>query len=241
MGSVNNNNAAVILAGGTGSRFSDNINKSLALIENFQLWEYVLRQYLNLTFIDSIIIVTNDEITSVVREKILKQYQTENFAVKIVSGGPTRQLSCWAGLLALKASKPINVIFQEAARPIVHEDIIIKGLSLLERNPSALAVQKSRDGLLNVNNDFVIESIQSRNATVCGIGPEFFNYQKIIHAHEKALDDGIIDFPESCGLFSYYGGKVKCFLSNNPSIKVTYPYDLEIVKGILSAGAHEKL
>ena len=226
-------NALIILAGGTGSRFNNKVNKTLATLNGVPLWEHVLLRYLKMGIVKSIVIVANEKIIDDIKKTVKKKYKNLPCSINVVKGGDTRQLSSHEGLKALYDFYPKNIIFQEAARPIINENTVRKGINILSDFDAVLPVQKSRDGLLNIDEKANIKSLQPRDETVCGIGPEFFKFSKIMEAFNIALKNKETKFPENCGLFVHYGGKVKCFFSSGPSLKVTHPYDLKIVESIL--------
>lgn len=230
---LRNQNTLVILAGGTGSRFSENINKSMIKIDGLELWEYVLRHYQRLGCISKVFIVAHKEIERSIRERLIAVEHEFLLKSVVIPGGETRQLSCWNALRHADNRKTGKIIFQEAARPLVYPSIIENGLAQLDEFEGALAVSKSRDGLLNIGSDGLVKSPQSRDTTVCGVGPEFFQYQSIYEAHKMALSENSIEFAENCGLLATYGGRIKTFETRLPNLKVTHPNDFDYVKAII--------
>ncbi|MDB0062194.1 2-C-methyl-D-erythritol 4-phosphate cytidylyltransferase [Octadecabacter sp.] len=226
-------NAVVILAGGSGTRYSNSVNKSLEHISGIPLWKIVLNKYIDLEIAQEYVVVCNREIISEIEADILINYKELRKVLHVIPGGSERQQSILRGLQELHADE-INAIFiHEAARPIICKTTLEECKRLVELNDAVLPIQHSRDGLLIVNDENDVVGYNDRRTTVCGIGPEVMRYHIALSSFEEAEKENLL-FPESCSLLAYYGINVKTFLTKNLSIKVTHPNDLLIAQTMMS-------
>ena len=101
------NNYFVILAAGTGKRFSKKTLKQYQIYKNRPVIDHSIIKALKSKLFKKIIIV--------VRNKKNNSYLNSN--IKIIKGGKERSDSSLLALKYLKKFKPTNVLIHDAARP----------------------------------------------------------------------------------------------------------------------------
>ena len=225
-------NAVIILAGGRGTRFSNSFNKSMLVVSGKALWEHVLDSYLRHPKIDHAVIVANVDILPVVTKKIAARNDCHPDKVKITTGGESRQLSVQKGLLSLDANSTSTVFIHEAARPLVYHDLIDECLKKQRQFDGVLPIQKSRDGLLTIDNEGIVKGFQDRDQVVSGVGPEVLDYKKGVLAFTEAARK-CWEFPESCSLLASLGYTIGTILTTYPSLKVTHPVDACMIEKLM--------
>mgnify|MGYP001391245663 CR=1 FL=1 len=116
-------NSAIIVAGGSGSRFSKKKPKQFFKINGREIFSISIETFLKHPKINEVIIVSH---------KDWKEYIQHQFPdCKIVLGGKRRQDSAYNGLCAVSSDSK-NVLIHDAARPFISREIISNCLSQLE-------------------------------------------------------------------------------------------------------------
>ena len=99
---------AVILAGGTGSRFGLNIPKQFAKLAGKTIIEHTIEVFENHKQIDEICIVIKSEWKNKIEEFVIKNKYSK--VLKIISGGEERKDSSLSAIIAYESEKKINLI-----------------------------------------------------------------------------------------------------------------------------------
>ena len=132
-------NSAVIVAGGTGSRFGGNIPKQFIKIDGQEILLFSVNTFLDHPQIDEVIIVSHPDWMN----HVVSQYP-DCYAVE---GGKHRQVSSFNGVTAISAESN-NVLIHDAARPFVSEQIISDCLSALENYDGSAPIIPTLDSLV---------------------------------------------------------------------------------------------
>jgi 2-C-methyl-D-erythritol 4-phosphate cytidylyltransferase len=114
---------AIIVAGGSGLRFSKRIKKQFFKVNNKSILELTIEKFNNIKDIDNIILVLpKDEVSEYSYLKNIFKKITN-----ITSGGDTRTRSVYNGLLIIKPHFSLQhdkVLIHDGVRPLVSEELI---------------------------------------------------------------------------------------------------------------------
>lgn len=204
-------NAALILAGGNGSRFGGEVPKQYHKLKDGKtILDHTIEKFQQLT-----------DIICVVIDQQHKKFFLEK-SIKYTFGGKTRQESVRLGLEYLESYKPKNVLIHDAARPFVSPDIIsgvIRKLDKCEAVEVALPITdtvKTFDG-----------KIIDRNAIYATQTPQGFDFQIISELHSKAFRNRMNDYTDDISIYLDSGRKNLGIVDGCPkNIKITYKKDL---------------
>ena len=204
-------NALVILAGGIGNRFGNEIPKQFNEINGENLIEFFLNR-IDLNNFEIIVIVIKNK-----DSKYLKNLKSNFPLIKILfaNSGKTRQESSKNGLDKLTAYMPENVLIHDSARPFCSNKLIKKILKQLNKKKSAIPYTLNSDKKINVKGEEINEEIMFIQT------PQGFKFQLINEAHKKsnmkiAKDDSILVSKKDINFIK--GEKF--------NIKITYSNDL---------------
>ena len=212
-------NVAIILAGGSGTRFGSETPKQYIKINDKEVIQYTIEAFEKSSLIHKIIIVVSDE--------YIKKISTKNPDHVIVSGGDSRLSSSYKGLLAApKDSK--KVLIHDAARPFVTQKIIASCIEGLDAYKAVVTSISATDTIIKSKNNEV-DSIQKRDELYLNQTPQGFNYKTIMEAH-KSNRKNVTDDISLLDL-----NKVKCKIIKGSyrNIKITTPEDIYTAKTIL--------
>ena len=211
-------NTAIILAAGTGSRMESDIPKQFININNKMVIEYSINAFNQNKNIDQVIVVCNENWTSIIKEK----YNN----IKVVDGGKNRTESSYIGLLECDP-QCINVLIHDASRPFISQSIINNGLNYLQKFDSAIPIIECDDSLINYQ---TLEYLQ-RNKTKIIQTPQAFNYKQIVNSYltiEKNNDINNESLTDNLSvvLKCNENVNVKLFAGEKTNFKITKEEDL---------------
>ncbi len=217
----------IILAGGAGSRFSNEVPKQLVKIAGKTLLEHTVEKFEHNTNIDKIIIVANPHFFKDI--KLVMDNRKFAKIKAVIKGGVTRQESSFLGLKKCDPKTTKYVLFHDAVRPFISDRIINDILLALKKNKAVDVAIPPADTLIKVSKDRFIESIPERSGFMRGQTPQGFDYKTILKAHNIAHKNKDYDFTDDCGIVLKYGfSKVYVVEGSEENMKVTNPLDIHI-------------
>ncbi|MGI6329627.1 MAG: 2-C-methyl-D-erythritol 4-phosphate cytidylyltransferase [Bacilli bacterium] len=230
---------AIILCGGVGSRFKNNIPKQLIKIEEKPIFEYTIDKFNRNINVDKIILVINEKYQNQFRPKDL--YKTYFKIGDIVVGGKTRRESVLKGLEVISNEKS-KILIHDGVRPFVSEDTINRCIEALDEHDAIYPAVNSADTLIEVNEKLFISNIPNRKYMRRGQTPQGFKFSIIKKAHQLALNDVNVDeeITNDCGLIKRYNlCEIKVVEGNRENFKITYPGDLELFNQVIKGDKNE--
>ena len=132
-------NSAVIVAGGTGSRFGDKIPKQFIKVRGLELLAYSVNTFTSHNKIDEVIIVSHKDWI----KHVSKNYPH----CKVVQGGLHRQESSLNGVISV-SKKTNHILIHDAARPLVSHEIISNCLSALNNADVSVPILEPSSSLV---------------------------------------------------------------------------------------------
>lgn len=220
-----NNIKAVILASGTGTRFSDTQPKQFAKLAGLPVLVHTLKVFESSRCITGIVVVTPEEFVDQIW-RLADQFGLGKI-VKVVVGGATRQESSSIGINCCGPGTDY-VLIHDSVRPFVTHRVIDDIVAAVVEHKAVDTVIPSADTIVEVDPEGFISCIPDRSRLRRGQTPQAFGYELILGAHRKALADRIENATDDCALVLRYGHKVYVVPGDEQNIKITYPLDLHI-------------
>ena len=213
-------NIAIILAGGSGTRFDSEIPKQYIEIGNKKIIQYSIDAFEISKFIDQIIIV--------VTNKYVEEISMQNPNHIVVGGGESRVESSYNGLLACpKNSK--KILIHDAARPFVSQEIITSCIDGLDKYKAVVTSIPATDTIIKGASGEVI-SVQNRNQLFLNQTPQGFDYKTIMNAYKMDKRDVTDDI----SLLDLNQTKCKIIEGSSKNMKITTSADIRTAKGMLN-------
>ncbi len=217
---MNIKNAAIILAGGTGSRYGSDTPKQFTSINGRMVLDYTVEQFDHDA--DMTVLVVSKEYIS----PMSKRYKhKKNFY--ICEGGCSRQESVLKALEFLKDFNPELAAVHDGARMLVSRKMIKDGFKTAAEKGSAVPVVPVSDTLWRKD----MTEILDRDDFVLSQTPQVFNYLNLCAAHKNA---GSKIFSDCAGLYANTFKNVYIYEGDKKNIKLTAPEDRQLIKAILS-------
>jgi ribitol-5-phosphate 2-dehydrogenase (NADP+) / D-ribitol-5-phosphate cytidylyltransferase len=225
---------AVVLAGGSGQRFGTPVPKQLLPLAGKPLIEHSVAAFDQAPGVDEILVVTLA--THAARTRELLAAGRYGKLSKIITGGTTRVDSTRAAIAELGDGE-CDVLFHDAARPLVGQDLIAGCVAAL-REHRAIGVAVPTSDTIAVVGGGVMTGIPPRDTLFRCQTPQGFRLSVIRRAHElAAADPGFARLPatDDCGIVLRYlpEAGVHVVLGSERNIKITYPSDLDLAETLL--------
>ena len=232
-------NIAVIFAGGVGKRMNSKVKPKQFL----EMWGkpiivHTLEVFEKHPEIDAILVACVPGWINYLKT-LISQYQLSKVR-KIVPGGETGQLSIYHGLksaeqLEAGAYRDTIVLIHDGVRPLVNEKVITENIRSVKDHGSAITTVTVTETILVVNEDNEIVDVPERKNSRLARAPQSFFLRDILHAHDRALQEGVQNYIDSCTLMQHYGHQM--FLVDGPkeNIKITSPEDFYTMRALLDA------
>ena len=221
-------NIAIILAGGSGSRFGLNIPKQFAKVAGKTLIEHTLDTFQKNNLIDEICIVIKADWIDKIEEIVINGSYSK--VKKVLNGGEERKDSSLCAINAYKTEENAlnyNMIFHDAVRPFVTDGIIQKCIEGLSHYSAIDVAIPATDTIIEVKNS-IITNIPNRSDMMQGQTPQCFKLKTILNAYEIAQNDPKLKATDDCGIVRKYLPKEEIYVVEGSveNIKITYEQDI---------------
>jgi 2-C-methyl-D-erythritol 4-phosphate cytidylyltransferase len=212
--------AAVLVAGGSGSRLGADRPKAFVEVAGRTLLQHAVRRFAEDERVRDCVVVAPD---GWVDEAAAQA------GVAVVAGGATRQLSVDAGLRVL-ADDVDAVLVHDVARPFVPRAVIDRVLDALRDGAdAAIPGLPVTDTIKQVGADGAVVSTVARDRLVAVQTPQAFRLGALVAAHEAATDDTASD---DASLVEAMGGRVLVVAGDEDAFKITTPRDLLLAEAV---------
>jgi 2-C-methyl-D-erythritol 4-phosphate cytidylyltransferase len=230
---------AVVLAGGSGQRFGGDLPKQLHLLAGRTLIEHSVAAFEQAPGVDAIILVLPPGLVGQARERFTAAGGYRK-VTGVIGGGITRTDSTRCAIAALSADSAgadCNVLFHDAARPLLDQRIISDCVSALGTDQAIGVAVPSSDTIVEVS-DGVVTAMPPRDALARCQTPQGFRLSVIRRAYQLADTDhafGQRPATDDCGIVLRYlpGVPVRLVRGSERNIKITYPHDLHVAETLL--------
>lgn len=224
-------NSAVLLAAGSGRRFSDDTAKQFAVIAGESVLVRSAKLFEESEDVQEIVVVTRETDIPGVRN-ILKKAGIAK-VTRIVAGGDTRQESAKIGFDAVNPEADF-VAIHDAARCLCTPQMLEAVLESAFVNGAAAAACRNTDTLKRTNGtDLVTETLERENTWRVQT-PQVFKAD-IYRAASYTCAKEHFTATDDCALCEHVGFPVHLVDCGPMNIKITYPEDTVIAEAILAS------
>lgn len=215
--------AAIVVAGGRGTRMKAPVNKIFLEVGGRPILEWSLELFERCPGVDQVVVVANA--ADVAACSSLKSRFPR--VSRVVPGGDVRHRSEFAGIAALSAridaGEVETVLVHDAVRPFTSVDLVKRLLVGMAE------VQACIPGLPMPPSTAIVE-----RATVAGYPANLYAVQTpqaadatwLLEAHNKAARAGFLG-TDTASVIEWAGGLVRVISGETDNIKITTPSDLD--------------
>jgi 2-C-methyl-D-erythritol 4-phosphate cytidylyltransferase/2-C-methyl-D-erythritol 2,4-cyclodiphosphate synthase len=204
--------AAILVAGGTGSRFGAEAPKQYLLLAG----KPVIRHAAEALAAHVALLQPVGDAPAIEAALIGLPH------LPPVPGGATRQDSVRAGLEALEPASPDIVLVHDAARPVIPVGTIPALLTALREAPGAIPAAPVADTLKRVVSGTITATV-SRDGLYRAQTPQAFHFKVLLAAHRNSIGVAATD---DASLLEALGQRVAIVPGSDDNIKLTYAEDL---------------
>ena len=222
--------AAVVPAGGCGTRMGNGTPKQFLQLGDVPLLIHALRVFESSRTITEIVVVVPQDAVEYCQEELLPQFALSKVSMVTV-GGARRQDSVWNGLQAVDARTKI-VIVHDAVRPFVTGAMVEQVVESAGTHGAAIAAIPLHDTVKRVAPDGMIETTLDRQRLWSAQTPQAFKIELLREAHQSSRQTGV-EATDDAFLVEQIGHRVAIVNGSPDNIKVTRPEDLVMGEAIL--------
>ncbi|WP_429136322.1 bifunctional 2-C-methyl-D-erythritol 4-phosphate cytidylyltransferase/2-C-methyl-D-erythritol 2,4-cyclodiphosphate synthase [Bartonella heixiaziensis] len=218
--------AAIILAAGRGERAGSlqKIPKQYRLLGQEPVVCHTVRCFSQHPAITTIVLVIHPEDHQICEQAIVDFKEQ----LIIVEGGNTRQISTLRGLHALKKFKPKYVHIHDGARPFIENNLFEKIHTTVNHQEGVLPVLAISDTLKRVNSTYHVLETIPRTHLYSAQTPQCFPFERILDAHEKAMQTCKKEFTDDSSIAEWFGIPMRTIPGDPHNIKITWHEDFDI-------------
>ena len=221
-------NTAIIVAAGSGKRFTAEQPKQFVPLLGKPLIIHTLERFDSCPSIDEIVLVLSKEGVHVFSQ-ISGQFEIVKIR-SIVTGGKTRAESVRNGLDAVDGSRSNIVAVHDGARPLVSIREIARTVETAAESGAACLVAEVTDTIKEIVGERILRTVDRRTLRRA-LTPQAFRYDILRKAFAGIdLSESIND---ECYLVEKLGVKISVVEGNARNIKITRPEDLVLAEAFL--------
>jgi 2-C-methyl-D-erythritol 4-phosphate cytidylyltransferase len=226
---------AVVLAGGSGVRLGGGTPKQLRLLAGRTLVEHCVAAFEAAPGVDEIVVVMPAELVGEAERILAGRYGKLSH---VIAGGTDRPGSTSRAIdLLSRRGENCNVLFHDAARPLVDQRIIADCVAGLTDWEALGVVVPTTDTIAQLA-DGVMTSIPPRESLGRCQTPQGFRLSIIRRAYQLAAADpdaATFTATDDCGIVLRYLPEVEVAVvaGSERNLKITYPSDLRIAEAAL--------
>jgi 2-C-methyl-D-erythritol 4-phosphate cytidylyltransferase len=230
MSSFQYNTIAIVVAGGSGSRFGTEIPKQFLSILSDPLLVWTLRPFQESESIDAFCVVVPQDFVDDVSGWSSKYGLTK--LKWVIAGGQERQDSVVEGLENIPSCE--IVLVHDGARPIMTAELIDRVIEGARDQGACIPGLQVQETLKKVASGGYVITTVNRNDYATIQTPQGFRYTILAEAVHEAKTDGFYGTDEAM-LIERMGFPVRIVDGCRENIKVTTPNDMKLAEALLMA------
>ncbi|MEO0552835.1 MAG: 2-C-methyl-D-erythritol 4-phosphate cytidylyltransferase [Bacteroidota bacterium] len=216
---------AIIVAGGKGTRMKSNTPKQFMLLNGLPVLMHTLNSFFDYSNnINTILVLPEDDLET--WEELCSQYNYTN-AVTMVTGGESRFQSVRNGLNKIEEYSGL-VAIHDGVRPLVGKDIIGASYRLAAVHGSAVAAVRLKESLRKTDQDNT-KAVDRSNFRMIQT-PQTFDLELIKKAYEIKEESSLTD---DASVAEKSGHVISLFEGSYSNIKITTPEDIIIAEALI--------
>ena len=216
------NNLAIILSGGTGTRFDISKPKQFYKLNKKTIVETTVEKFVNSNFFNHIIVVSHKDFFKFTKSLF------NNKNIKVILGGENRQKSVFNGLSAAKSFNPKYVLIHDAVRPFFSMNLLKNVLKKLKGEISVIPSINVYDSVRYFKNNKYSDVFRENLKLIQT--PQGFCFNSIYEAHKKNKES--IHTDDSMILYELKN-KIRLIKGEKMNFKITTKEDYKIGKLIV--------
>jgi len=222
-------NIAIVVAGGIGKRFEDELPKQYHALGGKPVICHCLDLFERSDLVDEVVLVVSDDYLVYASHEIVDKHGHRKIK-KITTGGESRQESVLAGLTACPRGIDLAVI-HDAVRPFLAKDLLYAVIKKAMETGAAILAVPARE-TVKLAKGQIIEKTPLRDTVWIAQTPQVFRFDSILEAHKRA-EAAQNEATDDSQLYEQFCGAVSIVRGSYNNIKITTRGDLAMAGEIL--------
>lgn len=230
---MKNKRIVLLMMGGKGERFGQQLPKQFYSINGMPLYLYILQKYNQMEEIDSIVIVTNPNYYN---ETIEWNKLVDSDKVSyVLKGGNGRSKDIKDALDVINTFADFEdvILIHDATHPYVDTKGTNEVIEAIEKYGGATLGGKQYDTVYYTENGMLKEVI-SRDNVVSGASPEGFKFGIIYDVYKNSTLEELNKMTSAGAIALANGIEMAIIPSNILNLKITHPDDMLILENLAS-------
>ena len=225
-------NIAIILAGGSGSRFGADMPKQFLTVAGKMIIEHTIEAFERHPLIDEIALVSRADFVEEMQG--LAQKNGYKKLKKVLQGGKERYHSSLAAIEAYTDDDD-RLLIHDGVRPLITDRVISDCIAALDKYEAVDVAVPTTDTIIELDENGNIARIPQRRLLRNVQTPQCFRKGTIAQAFSLALKDPEFFPTDDCSIVQKYlpDTPIKVVDGESTNIKITYPEDLALAERIL--------
>jgi 2-C-methyl-D-erythritol 4-phosphate cytidylyltransferase/2-C-methyl-D-erythritol 2,4-cyclodiphosphate synthase len=220
--------AAVIVAGGKGSRFGEG-KKEFATIDGVPALRRAVAPFLAGDRFETVAIVIAPEYAERAAAMLSSDLGILDPRIRFVESGPERADSVRRGLDSLEQNPPDIVLIHDGARPWLSEALLTRVVEGTELHGACIPTIPVTDTIKAIDDRGRVVAHPRRSGLGAAQTPQGFRFQDLLRAHRE-LADRAGSFTDDAELAAAVGVEVYAVDGERENRKITYKDDLSIAE-----------
>lgn len=226
-------NKAMIMMGGSGTRFAADIPKQFIEVDGRPIFSYLVEAYENFADVDEVYIVCHKDWVEFT-ESWVKSLSLEKVR-GVVVGGTSRSQSVQFGLAAmLDSTQPDDIVLiHDVTHPFIDEDNVGTCIRACRECGASTLAGSCFDTMYTVDDEGFIASIEDRSRLVSATAPECFRFGTIYPLYKDKTADELETMTSAGAMLVSSGHPVRVVRTPLINLKITLQEDMEAFKKLL--------
>jgi len=222
--------AAVVAAGGTGTRMHSGTPKQFLEIARKPILLHTVESISSLESVKEIVIALPREHKD--KAEAIVQQQKMPVNIRCVAGGSNRQESVYRGVTNIRMDADI-IMVHDAVRPLCDREVMVRVLGAAHRHGAAVPGLQATETIQRVSRHGRVLATPPRHELHAIQTPQAFQAEIIKSALERAHREEFLGTDES-SVVRWAGHRVMVVPGSADNIKITRPADLVIAEMLMS-------
>ena len=226
-------NIALIMMGGSGTRFGASIPKQFVEVDGRPVFTYLLEAYEHFDAIDSIFVVCHKEWLGFT-EEYAKKYSIRKLKA-VVPGGANRSQSVQYGFdaIAAHASDDDVLLIHDVTHPFIDKENVLKCIDFARNEGAATLAGSCFDTMYRVKENGCIDCVVPREELVSATAPECFRFGVVYPMYRGKSVNELEKMTSAGAMMVANGQPVRVVRTPLINLKITLYEDMEAFKKLL--------
>ena len=232
-------NNALIMMGGSGTRFGADIPKQFVMIEGKPVFAYLLEAYERFDLVDEVCVVCHKDWIDFTCDWAEKVGARKVKAV--VAGGASRSQSVQFGLRTLSESMDPNdiVLIHDVTHPFIDMENVPKCVQACREVGASTLAGSCFDTMYEVDEGDVVSCVADRAHLVSATAPECFRFDVIYPLYQGKNAEELEKMTSAGAMLIASGRPVQAIRTPLINLKVTLREDMEAFEKLLHGYYYE--